>query len=72
MSFRGETTYSGAGVVTGGALSVRIVPLMGLCFMALGVVAFAAPVEWGNWFMAAGFGGLQIGFGIVIARNYGG
>jgi hypothetical protein len=62
----------GAGVVTGGALSVRIVPLMGLCFMALGVVAFAAPVEWGNWFMAAGFGGLQIGFGIMIARNYGG
>ena len=62
----------GTAVATGGAFSIRIVPLMGLCFMTLGVVAFAAPAAWGHWLMAAGFGGLHIAFGLVIARKYGG
>ena len=62
----------GTAAATGGAFSVRVVPLMGLCFMALGVIAFAAPASWGHWLMAAGFGGLHIGFGLVIARRYGG
>jgi hypothetical protein len=62
----------GTAVATGGALSVRIVPIMGLFFMALGVAAFVAPTAWGNTFMAAGFGGLHIGFGLIIARKYGG
>lgn len=62
----------GAGVVTAGAYSVRIVPVMGTCFMVLGVTAFLSPSAWADWFMAAGFGGLQIVFGTIIARKHGG
>jgi hypothetical protein len=62
----------GVAIVTGGAFSVRVVPIMGLSFMALGSIALFTPFEWANWFMGAGFGALQIAFGIVIARRYGG
>src|SRR5215831_12880435 len=44
----------GAGVVTGGSLSVRIVPIMGLCFMVVGIGAVFCPASLGNWFMAEG------------------
>jgi hypothetical protein len=62
----------GAAVSSGGAFSVRPVPFMGAAFIALGALAFVAPADWGHLFMAAGFGGLHVGFGVVIARNYGG
>jgi hypothetical protein len=62
----------GAGVITGGAFSVRIVPVMGIGLMACGVLALFAPPRWGDAFMAIGFGGLQIAFGIIIARRFGG
>ena len=62
----------GTGVVTGGMFSVNVVPIMGICFMALGVIASLGPTSLVNWFMAAGFGGLHIIFGLIIARKYGG
>jgi hypothetical protein len=62
----------GVSIVTSGAFSVKVVPIMGLCFMALGVAALFAPFALANWFMAAGFGALHLGFGAVIARRYGG
>lgn len=62
----------GTSIVTGGAFSVRAVPMMGLCLMLVGAAALFAPDKWGNIFMAAGFGGVQIGFGLWIAKRYGG
>jgi hypothetical protein len=62
----------GTGVVTGGAFSVRTVPVMGLAFMGVGAVALIAPPAWSDPLMAAGFGGLHILFGAVITWRHGG
>lgn len=62
----------GTGVVAGGAFSVRIVPVMGLCFMAAGVIALFTPFALGHLILGAAFGGFHIAFGILIARSYGG
>jgi hypothetical protein len=62
----------GTAVVSGGSYSVRVVPMMGICFIALGAAALISPASWGNGYMIAGFGGLQIVFGLVIAHKYGG
>jgi hypothetical protein len=62
----------GAAVVNGGTFSVKVVPVMGWIFIALGSAAFALPASYGNYFMAASFGLLHIIFGAIIARRYGG
>lgn len=62
----------GTGIVTGGMFSVRIVPIMGLCFMLLGAVSLFFPPQLSNIVMALGFGALHIVFGIIIARKHGG
>lgn len=62
----------GAGVVTGGAFSVAPMRLLGVCFMALGLLAVVTPPAWGNVWLGVGFGALQVGFGLYIARTHGG
>jgi hypothetical protein len=62
----------GAGIVTGGTFSVPVVPVMGLSFMGAGAAALFAPAGWGDAIMAAGFGGLHLLFGFIIARRHGG
>ena len=62
--------YGGA-VVSGGVLSVPIVPVMGTCFMTIGAAALLAP-SLGNWAMALSFGAFHIVFGYWIARKHGG
>ncbi|MCU0226871.1 MAG: hypothetical protein MUF01_04465 [Bryobacterales bacterium] len=62
----------GAGVITGGFASVRSVPVMGLGFVLLGVLALLSPSTWQPMFLLLGFGGLHLGFGAYIAwRHHG-
>jgi hypothetical protein len=62
----------GTGLLTGGLFSVAPVRLLGVAFMALGVAALATPATWGNLWLGIGFGGLQLAFGLHIARRHGG
>jgi hypothetical protein len=62
----------GTAVVSGGSFSVRVIPIMGMCFLGFGALAVFAPITWGNWLLAAAFGGVQILFGGIIARKFGG
>jgi hypothetical protein len=45
---------------------------MGAGFMLLGALASLVPLGASNILLGAGFGGLHILFGLVIARRYGG
>ncbi len=62
----------GAAVIAAGAHSVRVVPVMGCCFAGLGSIALLTGMGEANVWMALGFGGLHIVFGLVIASRYGG
>jgi hypothetical protein len=62
----------GAAVAAGGAMSVEIIPVMGLCFLVAGVLALVAPFAWRDWILALSFGGFHMIFGLPIARRYGG
>ena len=62
----------GSAVVTGGAFSVRIVPVMGWIFIAVGSISFLVSASYGNILMGSTFGLLHIVFGAVIAKRYGG
>ena len=61
----------GAGILSGGAFSIPLLPAMGLCFLTSGAVALFVPAL-GNLLMAASFGGLHILFGLWIAKYHGG
>jgi hypothetical protein len=62
----------GTGLLTGGAFSIRLVPIMGACFLALGVVTTLAPPGLGPAALLVGFGGLHVAFGTLVARGHGG
>jgi hypothetical protein len=61
----------GAGILSGGAFSIPLLPAMGLCFLTSGTVALFVPAL-GDLVMAVSFGGFHILFGLWIARYHGG
>jgi hypothetical protein len=62
----------GTGVMAGGAFSVRLVPVMGAGFLAVGALALLTPLAWADLWLGVGFGGLHVVFGAIIARRHGG
>jgi hypothetical protein len=66
----------GVGVITGGAFSVSAIPVMGACFLVEGAAAAlwlpGAGMAGADVWLGAGFGGLHVLFGAIVARKYGG
>lgn len=62
----------GAAVVSGGAFSVRAVPVLGVVLVLLGAGALFSPESVHAWLLGAGFGAAQLLFGAHIARYHGG
>lgn len=62
----------GASFISSGAYSIPVVPVMGICFMLLGIAACFVPFAVANALLGIGFGGLHVVFGWVIAQRYGG
>jgi hypothetical protein len=62
----------GAGILAGATASIAVLTWVGALFMALGVGAVATVGQWPDVWLGAGFGGLQIIFGIIIMRKHGG
>jgi hypothetical protein len=62
----------GTGIITGGAFSIPVVPIMGMVIAAIGIAAVLSPPGWSDLYMASGFGAVHVAFGVVIARRHGG
>jgi hypothetical protein len=62
----------GASFISSGAYSIPVVPVMGVCYMAIGIVACFVPFVVANALLGVGFGGLHLVFGWIIATRYGG
>src|SRR5688500_5382616 len=62
----------GTAVVAGGTFSVRIITVLGLCFMTLGAASQITAAWLGEWLMVGGFGLVDVVFGIQVARRRGG
>ncbi len=62
----------GTAIASGGAFSTKLIPAMGAGFLTFGLLATFGPPAWTDAWLIAGFGGLHIVFGLVIARRYGG
>ena len=62
----------GAGVLAGATASVAVLAWLGAAFMVLGVAAAVTGSAWRDLWLGAGFGGLQMIFGVIIARKHGG
>jgi hypothetical protein len=62
----------GAGIVAGASTSIPILTALGAAVMIVGAAAAVLPTAWGTVCLAAGFGGLQLLFGFIIARKHGG
>ena len=69
----------GAGVITAGALSIRLIPIMGVLFMIFGMIGLYLPASWYqpfwqhmaliDFYLGAVFGGVHMLFGVVIAMK---
>ena len=62
----------GTAFVSSGAFSIRVIPMMGICFMLFGSLTAFLPLGVSNILLGVAFGGLHIVFGLIIARSYGG
>ena len=62
----------GVAMFSAGLFSIAVVRVMGAAFLVLGCVAALGPDAWGTNLLVTGFAGLHIGFGLLIARRYGG
>lgn len=61
----------GAAVITAGAYSVKVIPVMGILFIALGLAAGFSKIN-SDLLMGLGFGGLHLVFGTYIWNRHGG
>ena len=62
----------GAGVLAGSIASIPMLAWVGAAFMLLGAGSAATAGAWRDLWLGAGFGGLQVIFGYIIARKHGG